>query len=76
MSPGPQQTRFYELAGEAAQARLDELAGRLRRAGARTRVLESRDQDGLYLLVAEAERVPDLTPPDGCRVWNFASVGP
>jgi hypothetical protein len=76
MSEGPQQTRFYELAGEAAQARLGELAGRLRHAGARTRVLESRDQEGLYLLVAEAERFPELTPPDGCRVWTFASVGP
>jgi len=76
MSRGPQQTRFYELAGEAAQDRLGELAVRLRRAGAHTHVLASRDREGLYLLVAEAEQLGDLDPPAGCRVWTFVRVGP
>jgi len=75
MSPGPQQTRFYELAGDAAQVRLGDLSARLRRAGARTRMLASLDRDGLYLLVAEAERLPDLDAPADCRVWTFASLG-
>lgn len=74
MSPGPRQTRFYELAGDGAQARLGDLAARLRRAGARARVLASRDRDGLYLLVAEADRLPDLDAPEDCRIWTFTSV--
>ncbi len=74
MSSGPQQTRFYELAGVAAQARLDDLAARLHRDGVRTRLLASRDQEGLYLLVADADRLPELDAPQGCRVWTFARV--
>ena len=75
MSSGPQQTRFYELAGDAAQARLGDLAARLRRGGARTRLLASRDQEGLYLLVADADRLPDRPRPTaaGCgpsRAWT------
>ncbi len=74
MSSGPHQTRFYELAGDAAQARLGDLAVRLQRGGARTRLLASRDQEGLYLLVADADRLPEPAAPQGCRVWTFASV--
>lgn len=74
MSLGPRHTRFYELAGDAARARLDDLATRLRRGGARTRLLASRDREGLYLLMAEADRLPDLVTPDECKVWTFTSV--
>jgi len=74
MSSGPHQTRFYELAGDAAKARLGDLAVQLRRGGAHTRLLASHDQEGLYLLVADADRLPEPTVPPGCRVWTFASV--
>ena len=76
MASGPVQTRFFELAGHDARARLTALADRLHGAAIRTRLLESRDQDGLYLLVAEAERWPAAALPEGCRTWTFEEVHP
>ncbi|MEJ2287860.1 MAG: hypothetical protein P8Y02_04295 [Deinococcales bacterium] len=74
MASGPIQTRFFELAGGAAQARLTDLAAHLRRGGTRATLLQSREEPDLYLLVVEAEQLPELAVPEGCRVWTFQRV--
>ncbi len=70
----PLQTRFFELTGERAAERLRALGGALEREGARVTLLASRDQEGLFLLVAEAERWPQAEAPAGARVWTFERV--
>lgn len=69
-------TRFYELAGSGARAALEGLARRLRDGGARARLLESEDRADLYLVVADGDPLPGVTPPEGCRVWSFRAAGP
>lgn len=71
MVPAPQQTRFFELAGDHAAERLRLLGTHLRAAGAHVTLLASRDQQGLFLLVAESASFPDTRPPAGTRVWTF-----
>lgn len=76
MPEASSQTRFFELAGSGAQAALRTLAEQLRSGGARATLLASRDADDLFLLVAEADALPAIEPPRGCRVWTFERVEP
>lgn len=69
-------TRFYELAGNGAREALEALARRLRAGGARARLLVSDDRTDLYLVVADGDPLPVVTPPAGCRVWSFRAAGP
>lgn len=73
-------TRFYELHGPEAEAGLRRLASRLAPLGLELRLLESREQAGLWLLSCRGEAPPDPVGPDrpladlplpGLRSWSF-----
>lgn len=69
-------TFFIEMSGTQAQAVLSDLAGRLRkRPACRTlRLLESAEQEGLFLLVLEwqGEALPEL--PENAKAWKFKTL--
>lgn len=67
---------FVERSGVDAEAQLTGLARRLRAAATPVRLLRSRDEAELYLLVIEG--APDLAPDDaaGARVWRFEEASP
>lgn len=69
--PAPRFVTFVERAGADADRRLAGLADRLRADGAVVRVLRSREQHDLALLVVEGD--PPLAPDDlaDARVWRF-----
>ncbi len=62
---------FIERSGTDADARLAALAARLRGSGVAVRLLRSREQADLALLVVEGD--PPLATNDvaGARVWRF-----
>jgi hypothetical protein len=62
---------FVELAGAHAPAALEDQAERWRSHGVRTRLLRSAEQEGLWLLVGEADTPPPATAVEGARVWRF-----
>lgn len=66
--------RFYELTGPEARSRLARLARDLAAAGARTELLESAEQPGLWLLVVRGVALPEPEPPEGARVWRFRTT--
>jgi hypothetical protein len=67
---------FVELGGPDAGATLARLRTRLAAAGASSRLLVSRDQADLHLLVVDGD--PPLDGEDACaaRVWRFRETGP
>lgn len=69
--PAPRFVTFVERSGTDADARLAALAARLRGSGAAVRLLRSREQADLALLVVDGD--PALTADDvaGARVWRF-----
>ena len=73
--PPPRFVTFVERSGTDADARLATLAARLRGEGATVRLLRSREQTGLALIVVEGD--PALTPDDvaDARVWRFEETG-
>lgn len=68
---------FVERAGNDAEGYLASLRERLRDRGVRARLLCSRDQDALRLLVVHGELETDEATLDGCRTWRFRTcAGP
>lgn len=68
---------FVERAGDDAGAHLASLRDRLRLRGVQARLLCSRDQDALRLLVVDGELAAGEAALDGCRTWRFrACAGP
>jgi hypothetical protein len=69
--PAPRFVTFVERSGPDADARLATLSARLRSEGTAVRLLRSRQQADLALLVVEGD--PPLATDDvaGARVWRF-----
>lgn len=68
-------TYFYELSGEAAKETLLRLEIELKKMPqvSATRLLISLEQEGLFLLVVEASKKPQLSLPKALRVWSFTA---
>jgi hypothetical protein len=66
---------FVERAGPDAGAALERLRARLAAAGTASRLLASRDEADLHLLVIEGD--PPLADEEvaGARVWRFGAAG-
>jgi hypothetical protein len=62
---------FVELAGPNAGATLARLRARLAAAGARSRLLTSRDEADLHLLVVDGDPPLGEDETRGARVWRF-----
>lgn len=67
---------FVERSGTDAAVQLTGLARRLRTSATPVRLLRSRDEAELYLLVVDG--APDLSPDDvaDARVWRFEEASP
>ncbi|MCA9839447.1 MAG: hypothetical protein KC422_21235 [Trueperaceae bacterium] len=66
---------FYELNSKTARADLAALEQSLKSSPSvvSTRLLQSLEQEGLFLLIVEAKEKPALLLPENCRVWSFTS---
>ncbi|NBC94890.1 MAG: hypothetical protein GVY27_00895 [Deinococcus-Thermus bacterium] len=62
---------FVELGGPDAAATLDRLRARLASAGAPSRLLVSRDEADLHLLVVDGDPPLEGDETRGARVWRF-----
>lgn len=62
---------FVERGGPGARGALSSLRDRLLASGRPARLLASRDQEALYLLVVEGEPEPDSPELEGARTWRF-----
>lgn len=72
MTPSP--LTFVERGGGGARPALEALRSRLRADGLAVRLLRSRDDADLHLLLVEGDPALDPADVEGARVWRFESV--
>jgi acetolactate synthase small subunit len=67
---------FFELSGEGARERLEQLKQKLEHLPSvhSIKLLKNTKQTDLFLLVVEASEEPHIEVPGGIRVWTFERV--